>query len=78
MSSISVILPYIQIVLSVLLIAAVLITRGDTEGAGGAFGGGDSMGGTYHTRRGFEKVLFNSTIVLAVLFALSALVGLIY
>jgi len=45
-------------------------------GLGSAFGGhGDA--GFKHTRRGFEKILFNSTIVLAILFALSAILALI-
>lgn len=64
-------LPYIQVILSVLLIAAVLIQQSESS-AGGAFGGGDNWNAGYHTRRGFEKVIFNLTVILAVLFALSA------
>jgi len=44
---------------------------------GGAFGGNDNMSSAYHTRRGFEKWLFIGTIVIAVLFAISALLNLI-
>jgi preprotein translocase subunit SecG len=70
-------LPYIQIVLSVLLVAAVLLQRGDPE-LGSAFGSSDSSGGSsYFTRRGFEKTMFNATIVLAILFVISALVSLV-
>jgi protein translocase SecG subunit len=70
MQFISTILPYIQIVLSVLLIVAILLqTRGSS--VGGAFGGSD-MGTTFYTRRGAEKVLFQATVVLAGLFVLSA------
>jgi preprotein translocase subunit SecG len=69
-------LPYIQIALSVLLIAAVLLQISEAS-VGGAFGASDSFGAGYHTRRGFEKVLFNSTIVLAVLFLISSIVVLI-
>lgn len=69
------ILPYIQIVLSVLLVAAVLMQSSDA-GLGSAFGGGDGSN-LHRTRRGFEKVLFNSTIVLSILFAISALIALI-
>lgn len=68
------ILPYIQITLSVLLIVVILMQQSDA-GLGSAFGGGDSST-LHHTRRGFEKILFNSTIVIAVLFALSALAAL--
>lgn len=75
MSSISGILPYIQIVLSALLIVSVLLQRTEA-GLGGAFGG-DSFSTAHHTRRGFEKTLFVWTIVLSVLFAASALAALI-
>lgn len=67
-------LPYIQIGLSVLLIAAILLQQSAT-GMGGAFG--DNFSSTFHTRRGFEKVLFQGSIVLGILFALSALLALL-
>ncbi len=68
-------LPYIQIVLSLLLIAGVLLQQNDAS-LGSAFGG-DSFSTAVHTRRGFEKVVFNATIVIAVLFALSAFLALV-
>jgi protein translocase SecG subunit len=55
-------MPWIQIILSVVLIGLVLLQRSGAE-LGGAFGGGDAGGGTLYTRRGFEKVLFYSTII---------------
>ena len=64
------ILPYIQIILSIILIISILLQQSEA-GTGGVFGGGDS-GGLHHTRRGFEKFLFNLTIVIAVLFAISS------
>lgn len=67
-------LPYVQIGLSVLLVAAILLQQ-SAAGMGGAFG--DNFSSTFHTRRGFEKTLFNSSIVLGVLFALSAIVALL-
>ncbi len=67
-------LPYIQIGLSVLLVAAILLQR-SAAGLGGAFG--DNFASGFHTRRGFEKTLFNATIVIGVLFVASALIALI-
>jgi preprotein translocase subunit SecG len=59
-------LPWIQGTVAVILILAILLQRSGS-GLGGAFGGGDGV--IYHTKRGFEKFLFQLTIVLAVLFA---------
>lgn len=69
------VLPYIQIVLSVLLIICILLQQTGAS-MGGAFGG-DNFSAAYHTRRGSEKFLFYATIVLGVLFALSSFVALI-
>ncbi len=62
-------LPYIQIVLAIFLIAAILIQQSEAS-SGGAFGGSDNWNAGYHTRRGFERVVFNLTIVLGVVFTL--------
>jgi preprotein translocase subunit SecG len=60
------ILSIIQIVLAVILIASILLQR---SSAGiGALGGGESIDAGYHTRRGFEKTLFNATILISVAF----------
>jgi protein translocase SecG subunit len=75
MNTLRAILPYIQIILSVLLIVAILLQQ-QSAGLGGAFGESNNFGSGFHTRRGFEKVLFNGTIVLSILFALSALASL--
>jgi preprotein translocase subunit SecG len=69
------ILPVIQIILSVLLVAGVLIQQSDA-GLGSAFGGGDGGGGGGHTRRGAEKTIFNATIIIAILFVISAVLAL--
>ncbi len=74
METLAGILPYAQIVLSVLMVCAILL-QNTGSGLGGTFGGGDG-GGFHHTRRGFERFLFNVTIVLAVLFALSSFIAL--
>jgi protein translocase SecG subunit len=65
-------LPWVQIIVSVMLVGLILIQRSGAE-LGGAFGGGDGSGGTLYTRRGFERVLFITTIVLAVIFVTSNL-----
>ena len=67
------VLPWIQIILSVTLVVAILLQK-SAAGLGGALGGSDA-GGISHTRRGFEKFLFQLTIVVAILFALSAFVA---
>lgn len=75
MEFIATILPYVQIVLSVLLIIAILLQNTGAS-LGGAFGG-DNFGSGFHTRRGLEKTLFHATIILGVLFALTALINLL-
>jgi protein translocase SecG subunit len=60
-------LPWIQIILSVVLIALILLQRSGAE-LGGAFGGGDAGGGTLYTRRGAERMFFFATIVCGALF----------
>lgn len=69
-------LPYIQIVISVILVALILIQRTGAQ-VGGAFGGSDNLSSAYHTRRGAEKGLFIATVILAILFAISALINLL-
>jgi protein translocase SecG subunit len=75
MNTVTAFLPYIQLILSILLVAAILLQR-SSEGIEGAFGG-QQQDFTHFTRRGGEKVLFYSTIVLAVLFAASALIAIL-
>ena len=69
------VLPYIEIVLSVLLVGSVLLQQTGAS-LGGAFGG-DNFSAAYHTRRGSEKWLFWATIVLGILFAATAFVSLL-
>lgn len=69
-------LPYIQIILAILIIASILVQQTDS-GAGGTFGGADNWNAGYHTRRGFEKIIFNITIILGVLFALFSLIAIV-
>lgn len=65
-------LPAVHILVSVLLIFAILI---QTEGQGlsATFGGGE----IYHTRRGAEKFIFYTTIILAIFFVITSLLNVI-
>jgi protein translocase SecG subunit len=76
MKTIQAFLPYVQIVLAVILVAAILLQRTGAQ-IGGAFGGSDNFSSAYHTRRGFERTLFIATLVIAILFAVCSLITLI-
>lgn len=70
---IATILPFITLGSGVLMILCILLQqRGASLGAG--FG---SSGELYTTRRGLDKSLFDATIVLAVIFVLSIMAGLL-
>lgn len=69
------VLPYIQIVLAVALVVSILLQQTGAS-LGGAFGG-DNFTAGYHTRRGSEKYLFWASIILGVLFAMTAFIALI-
>lgn len=73
--SIAGVLPYIQIVLSVLLVACIMLQQTGAS-LGGAFGG-DNFSAAYHTRRGSELYLFWASIIIGMLFAATALTALI-
>lgn len=62
-----------QIGVSLLLIGSILLQQRGA-GLGSSFGGGGQF---YRSKRGFEKVLFLATIVLAVVFSLTAIINLI-
>jgi preprotein translocase subunit SecG len=69
-------LPYIEIVLSVLLIGGIILQQRGAS-LGGAFGG-DNFASTFYKRRGAEKFLFNATIIIAALFVAVTVVSFIY
>ena len=75
MQMISTVLPYVQIVLSILLVTAILLQQRGSS-LGGAFGG-DNFSATFHKRRGAELFLFRATITLGILFVASAFLALI-
>jgi preprotein translocase subunit SecG len=65
---------YITIASTILLTILVLVqTRGASLGAGLGGGGGD----VNMVRRGSDKSIFNLTIIVAVIFAVSLLIGLL-
>ena len=63
----------IQIIVSILLILSILAQSKGT-GLGAAWGGSSE---TFDTRRGTDKLIFNITIVLAVLFLLTSAANLL-
>lgn len=73
MTTLKAILPYAEIILSLLLIMGVVLQQRGA-GLGGAFGG-DNFASTFYKRRGAEKFLFSASIVVAVLFVATAIAG---
>ncbi|PIU24197.1 preprotein translocase subunit SecG [Candidatus Berkelbacteria bacterium CG08_land_8_20_14_0_20_39_8] len=65
-------LQIVQLVLAVLVVVAILMQQ-QGSGLGSAFGG---EGNFYRSKRGLEKVLFYTTIVLVVLFVASVVMPL--
>lgn len=70
METLKAILPYAELILSILLILGIVLQQRGAS-LGGAFGG-DNFASTFYKRRGAEKFLFNATITVAVLFVVSA------
>ncbi len=64
------ILNIVEIIVSVLLVVSILLQQ-QGSGLGSMFGG---VGGeSYRSKRGFEKLLYNATIVLIVVFVVIGL-----
>jgi protein translocase SecG subunit len=76
MTNLTAILPYIQIALSALMVAAILIQKSEA-GVGGSFGGSDNFNAGFHTRRGFEQKLFYFTILVVILFFASSVLAIV-
>ncbi len=66
-------LPFIQIIISVLLIATILFQQRGTA-LGSSFGG---EGGFYATRRGMQKKIFFASIFFGILFIICAFLNLL-
>lgn len=64
-------LPYAEIIISLLLILGVVLQQRGAS-LGGAFGG-DNFSSTFYKRRGAELFLFRATIVLSVLLVVTAM-----
>ena len=75
MNAIVALLPYVQVVLSFLLVGGVLLQQRGA-GLGGAFGGGMEES-SFGKRRGAELFIFRATIVVAVLLVLTAIIALV-
>jgi preprotein translocase subunit SecG len=69
---------YLNLALVIVSIGLIVLVLLQSKGAGlGGLGGGDFGGSGYHVRRGVERLVFNLTIVLSVLFFLLALLNVI-
>lgn len=70
---------YLNLALVITSIALIAIILLQSKGAGlGGLGGGADMGGSgFHVRRGIERLFFNVTIVLSVIFFLLALLNVV-
>lgn len=68
-------LPYVQITLSILLVAAILLQQRGSS-LGGAFGG-DNFSSAFHKRRGAELFLFKFAAGIAVLFVFATFLNIL-
>lgn len=75
MNTITQVLPWFQLILSLLLVIFVLLQR-SADGIEGALGGSASNM-TYFARRGAERFLFIGTMVIAILFVVTSVLPLI-
>jgi protein translocase SecG subunit len=73
--TVQVALPYVQIILSILLVTAILLQQRGSS-LGGAFGG-DNFSATFNKRRGAELFLFKFSIGIAILFVFSAFLNIL-
>lgn len=69
---------YLDLALVVVSVALIVMVLLQSRGAGlGGLGGGDFGGSGYHVRRGVERLIFNITIGLSVLFFVLALLNVV-
>lgn len=69
-------LPVIRVIQIILCIAVIVFILLQARGAGlGSAFGGSSAGSVFKTRRGVERLIFNTTIVFVVLFCLISILS---
>jgi preprotein translocase subunit SecG len=69
-------LPAIRVIQIILCFAVIIFILLQVRGAGlGSAFGGSSAGSVFKTRRGVEKLIFNTTIVFVVLFAVISILS---
>jgi preprotein translocase subunit SecG len=67
---------YLNLALVIVSFGLIVLVLLQSKGAGlGGLGGGDFGGSGYHVRRGVERLIFNLTIILSILFFLLALLS---
>ncbi len=64
------------VTVSIILIILIALQEQSSD-TPGAFGGGASGSGNYHTRRGLEKFMFGATVFCGVLFVCLAVLNLV-
>jgi preprotein translocase subunit SecG len=64
---------YVAQILLAILLTVILLLQAKGSGVGTALGGGS--GGSFRTRRGVEKQLFNLTIFLSIVFLLVSILA---
>lgn len=71
------ILPILQIIVAIILIALILLQE-RSSGLSGVFGGESGGAGFYQTRRGVERFVFGGTIFFSIIFVALAILQLIF
>ncbi|MBI3633041.1 MAG: preprotein translocase subunit SecG [Candidatus Vogelbacteria bacterium] len=74
MATIVKLLPWVQILLSIVLVVLVMLQQ--SEAGLGAWSGGTSGANNFRSKRGAEKFIFMATVVVALAFILSAIAAL--
>lgn len=64
-------LPWVQVILSAVLVGLILLQQ--SEAGLGAWSGGGSPTSNFRTKRGPEKIIFVTTIIIALVFVLSSI-----
>jgi protein translocase SecG subunit len=67
-----------QVVLAVLVMLGILLQTPKASGLGGTIGGGGDIGGGYRRRRGLEKRLLQSSVVLIAVFVIISALNVYY